>query len=138
SVDYLAITQGFTPLMGKEVCAVGAVSGLICGKVVGSELVLTPKKTSDNSVYLISDVGKIDTGGKAFVPGDSGGPVFIKTSDTTAQAVGHILGGVKGFWKNFVYYMPLSKTLSAWNFELVTAQTCPIIQKKQTEVKQVT
>jgi len=163
SVDYLpVVTYISSPvIIGREVCASGATSGEVCGKVTNHGLTIRvnyfDQKTNKRGSSMVTGVSLVSTGilpGLGIKGGDSGGPVYIRLdsegvweSDYVAEAVGHVVAahfGISGFFPIF-YYMPLTKTFNAFgpnHFTLITSDTCPIkstqkrAQNDQMEQKQ--
>ncbi|RIB29301.1 hypothetical protein C2G38_2057044 [Gigaspora rosea] len=121
----LAVTSDITLSEGSNVCAFGVVSLYICGEII--EIGASTRFLDANRNWqILTDLIYVDTGNKKFVKGDSGGPAFIKTSDTTAQAVGHIVGGFQLQNINILAITPIKKVLeySSGRFKLLTADSC--------------
>jgi len=93
---------------------------------------------------ILEGLNKVYTGKDAsFIQGDSGGPVYIQHTKTTAQAVGHISVGLSEPGKKGFYYMTLKKIFndSPGEFRLMTANnnyrdSRDLQSSSQTEVKQ--
>jgi hypothetical protein len=136
--------------IGAEVCATGATSGEVCGEVKQHDLALRvnyfDQKANKRGSSMVTGVSLVGTGTLpgGIRGGDSGGPVYIRSSDEksgrgsdAAEAVGHVVAahfGISGFFPIF-YYMPLTKTFNAFgpsHFTLMTSEVCPIktVQKK--------
>src|SRR6185312_2628844 len=114
--DLLPIIGLGSAALGSEVCAYGAISGYLCGKVVEVDASLEIPNPDQGGSTTLAGLNKVDLGENGFeYEADLGGPVYTVSniSDrTVAQALGHISSiDYSDSQHKFFYYTSLDAVL---------------------------